>query len=269
MDIKQLFNRDPSEKPLDVIKDDGGFTSIFRTVAVVGDSLSSGELEAIEPGCPRTYHDYFDISWGQYLARMAGITVYNFTRGGMTASEYCNSFADAMGYWDKAKAAQAYIIALGCNDLDGLNQEIGSVDDICDEDWHFNKPTFAGFFAKIIQHYKEIQHDAVFFLVTMPDENTAWYNSNPDIARRHKGQHDLMHALAEKFSNTYVIDLHEYGPVYAEEFHKLFYTGGHLNSAGYYLTAKMIGSYIDYIVRHNMEKFNQAGFIGTPYRYCE
>ncbi len=265
MDIKQIFSRDPEEKPLDVIKDDGGFTSIFRRIAVVGDSLASGELESMDAGCPRGYHDIFDISWGQYLARMSGTTVYNFTRGGMTASEYCNTFADAMGYWDKAKAAQAYIIALGCNDLDGLGQAVGSVGDI-NEDLHRNADTFAGHFAKVIQHYKEIQPDAVFFLVTMPGEDE---NCPQEIRARHDAHRQLMLDMAEHFTNTYVIDLREYGPVHDALFRKLFWTGGHLNSAGYYLVAKMIGSYIDYIVRHNMEKFNQSGFIGTPWKYCE
>jgi hypothetical protein len=78
-----------------------------------------------------------------------------------------------------------------------------------------------------------------------------------------------MYAFAEHFSNTYVIDLAKYGPVQDAEFRSMFYTGGHLNSAGYYLFAKMIGSYIDYIVRHNIEKFNQCGLVGTPFKYCE
>ena len=40
-----------------------------------------------------------------------------------------------------------------------------------------------------------------------------------------------------------------------------------MNAAGYILTAQMITSYIDYIVRHNLEDFSQVGFIGTPYKY--
>lgn len=265
MDIKQIFSRDPEEKPLDIIKDDGGFTSIFRKIVVVGDSLASGELESMDLGCPRGYHDIFDISWGQYLARMSGTTVLNFTRGGMTASEYCNGWAAMNGFWDKDKAAQAYIIALGCNDLDGLGQAVGSVEDI-NEDFHRNKDTFCGHFAKIIQQYKLIQPDAVFFLVTMPGEDESF---PADIKARHDAHEQLMIDLANYFTNTYVIDLRKYGAPFDAEGHKLFWTGGHLNSAGYYVVAKMIGSYIDYIVRHNMEKFNQSGFIGTPWKYIE
>ncbi len=265
MDFKQIFSRDPEEKPLDIIKDDGGFTSIFRQIVVVGDSLASGELESMDAGCPRGYHDIFDISWGQYLARMSGTNVLNFSRGGMTASEYMNGWAAANGCWDKSKAAQAYIIALGCNDLDGLGQAVGSLDDI-KEDYHRNADTFCGHFAKIIQEYKRIQPDAVFFLVTMPREDEG---CPEDIKARHDAHEQLMIDLAGYFTNTYVVDLRKYGPAFDNENRKLFWTGGHLNSAGYYIVAKMIGSYIDYIVRHNMEKFNQSGFIGTPWKYCE
>ena len=37
------------EKPLDIFPANGGYTSIFRTIACVGDSLSSGEFEIYYP----------------------------------------------------------------------------------------------------------------------------------------------------------------------------------------------------------------------------
>ncbi|MBS6831749.1 MAG: hypothetical protein KH216_02785 [Clostridiales bacterium] len=64
MDLtKFMANKD--EKPLDNIAINGGFTSIFRTIGCIGDSLSSGELEAFEAGL-KSYHDYFEYSWGQF-----------------------------------------------------------------------------------------------------------------------------------------------------------------------------------------------------------
>ena len=35
----------------------------------------------------------------------------------------------------------------------------------------------------------------------------------------------------------------------------------------YRLTALMVESYIDYIIRNNPEDFKQVSFIGTPYYY--
>ena len=36
---------------------------------------------------------------------------------------------------------------------------------------------------------------------------------------------------------------------------------------GYILIARMVESYIDYIIRKNPEDFNQVGFIGTNLYY--
>ena len=259
MDLSAIFTPENDERPLSDIKEGGGFTGIFRTIAVVGDSLAAGDLESIDIGGPKEFHDFFDISWGSYIARMCGVTVHNFSRGAMTAREYCNSFADEKGYWDKSLAAQAYVLALGCNDLDEARQPVGNIGDI-DPDHHRNAPTFAGDFGKIIQRYKEISPDAVFFLVTMPREPFELLAEEFQV--KHESHRALMYDLAAHFTNTFVIDLAEYGPVHDKEFHRRFYTGGHLNAAGYLLTAKLIASYIDHIVRHNIEFFNRSGLIG-------
>lgn len=170
MDLtKYMANK--NEKPLDNIAVNGGFTSIFRTIGCIGDSLASGELESFEMG-RKGYYDYFDDSWGQFIARDAGCKVYNFSRGGMTAKEYIETYADEKGFFDIEKRCQAYIIALGVNDvtdiLDG-KFEFGTVEDIKVDNYALNKPTFAGWYGAIISKYKEIQPHAKFFLMTMPN----------------------------------------------------------------------------------------------------
>ena len=256
MDLEKLFF-DENEKPLDRISEDGGFTGIFRKIACVGDSLSSGEFEVRREGKPTVYLDMFDYSWGQYIARIAGCKVYNFSRGGMTAQEYCDSFAEAMGYWDPEKAAQAYVIALGVNDIFGLGQEIGSVGDICRDDPKKNKNTVVGRYAEIIQRYKKISADAKFFLVTMPRDGM--FNDKREAHR------NALYELAKFFDNCYVIDLYEYMPVEDAKYKERFYLEGHLNPCGYLLTGKIIASYIDYIIRHNINDFRRVPFINTEY----
>ena len=172
MDINKLLF-DENEKPLDSLCNDGGFVGIFRTIACVGDSLSSGEFQAFAAdGTTNLYFDRFDYSWGQYMARMAGCTAYNFSKGGMTAKDYMLNFANANGYWRRELAANAYIIALGVNDLLNRKWEIGSKDDVCLEDYTKNAETYAGYYAAIIQRYKTISPDARVFLVTIPKSVT-------------------------------------------------------------------------------------------------
>ena len=80
-----------------------------------------------------------------------------------------------------------------------------------------------------------------------------------------KAHAELLHALTKLFSNSYVIDLFEYAPIYDDEFKQKFYLEGHMNPAGYRLTAIMIASYIDYIIRSDFKSFSQVGFINTEY----
>ncbi|MBR6708050.1 MAG: SGNH/GDSL hydrolase family protein [Clostridia bacterium] len=253
------FIADPNEKPLDRICIDGGMCAIFRTIACIGDSLSSGEFESWDEQRKTGWHDYYEYSWGQYIARMTGARVYNFSKGGMTAKQYMAAFADKKGFWADDKLAQAYILALGVNDILNQHQPIGSVDDIDLNDWRNNADTFAGHFGAIIQRYKELQPKARFFLITMPRRDNDEKNS---ACAEHAA---LLYDLAKLFDFTYVIDLFRYAPVYDAEFRRNFYLAHHMNPAGYLLSAKMIASYIDYIVRNHPEDFAQVGFIGTPF----
>lgn len=258
MDISQFVARE-GEKPLDYIVPDGGFCKIFRTIGFIGDSLSSGEFESTTTAGDKGYHDFYEYSWGQYIAREAGLKAYNFSKGGMSAKAFCEGFADTCGVYKDENICQAYVLALGVNDLFGQKQDLGSVADICPERRFANAPTFTGYYAQIIQTLKTKQPQARFFLVTMPrDEN----EENNRIKEAHA---KLLHDLAEHFDYTYVIDLFRYAPVYDAEFRRNFYLGGHMNAAGYVLTAKMVMSYIDYIVRNNPEDFAQVGFIGKPF----
>lgn len=250
----------PEEKPLDRLVTDGGFCGIFRTIGCIGDSLSSGEFESMDDAGQRGYHDYYDYSWGQYLARMAGCKVYNFSRGGMTAREYCESFAESNGFWNPDKACQAYIIALGVNDVIGQRGEVGSIEDIDPADYRNNKPTFAGYYGRIVQRMKEIQPYARFFFMTIPRDF-----KDPKVVQIADKHAELLYSMAAFFSHSYVLDFRRYAPEYDEAFHRKFFLRGHMNPCGYLLTAKMVASYLDYIIRHHMEDFQQVGFIGTPY----
>lgn len=263
MDIHDYFR--PEEKPLETLASDGGFAGVFRTVGCIGDSLSSGEFQAIGIHGENTYHDMFDYSWGQYLARMAGIRVYNFSRGGMSAKEYMESFAEKNGFWEKGADAQAFILALGVNDVSQIlsgELEMGSIDDVDLSCTWGSKHTFIGYYASIIQRIVSKQPDVHFFLMTIPrgtedPERTALYD-------RHA---ELLYQLAEIMPRTWVMDFRKYAPVYDEYFREKFFMAGHMNPAGYLLTGKMVASYMDYIVRHNMEHFCQLGFTGTVFSH--
>lgn len=258
MDWEKYFD-DKDEKPLDRLVEGYSHTSIFRTMAFIGDSLSSGEFEIRLDGEATQYHDLYEYSWGQFIARKNGLKAYNFSRGGMSAGNYLKDFADDRGLWERAKACQAYVIAMGVNDLYGGNIELGTLDDI-KEDYRDNAKTFLGNYAAIVMRYKKISPDAKFFFVTFP-------KGKGENDEKTDGMIRVLYDLAGYFDNSYVIDLNKYGPAYDDEFRRRFYLNGHMNPQGYLFTAKLVDSYIDYIIRHNPEDFKYAGLIGTNIRY--
>ena len=256
------FYTDLNEKPLDRLPEDGGFCGIFRTIGCIGDSLSSGEFESMDGNGLKGYHDMYEYSWGQYMARMVGAKVYNFSCGGMSARGFWNEFGNKCGCFDVQNACQAYILALGVNDAHSI--ELGSLSDLNEQNFYApNQPeTFANYYGKILLKLRQMQPKSRIFLMSMPRTDDPVHNEQ---AERHAA---LLHDFAAHFPFMYVIDFTKYAPVYDEAFRKQFNLGGHLNPMGYMLTAKMTAAYIDYIIRHNAEDFAQVGFIGKPYYNC-
>ena len=258
MDWKNEFLVGENEKPLDRLVESYSNTGIFRTIGFIGDSLSSGEFESLSDEGKRGWHDYYEYSWGQYIARQNGLKAYNFSKGGMTAKAYMESFAEKNGFWNPELACQAYVMALGVNDVINSGMEIGSVADIDPEDWRNNKPTFVGYYAQIIARIKEeIQPQAKFFFVTMMH-----HNEPAERDEKRKKHAEALYELAEYFDNSYVIDLYKYAPRYDDEYKDNFNLYHHLNPMGYIMTAKMVDSYIDYIIRKNPDDFRRVPFIG-------
>jgi len=250
-----------NERPLERLVEGYSHTSVFRKIAFIGDSLSSGEFETRDKDGSPGYHDLYEYSWGQYIARKNGLTAFSFSRGGMSAKEYIDSFAEANGFWDTDKACQAYVIALGVNDLYNFRYEVGGINDIDKTDYRNNAPTTIGYYAAIIQRYKKISPDAKFFLVTIPNNQPADFPNETEAFRK------ALYDLAEFFNNTYVIDLYKYGPVYDERFREHYYMYGHMTPSGYIFTAKLIDSYIDYLVRRYPQDFKTVGLVGSGIEY--
>jgi len=267
MNLKYNLRKE-NEHPLENIVSNGGYSAIFRTVASIGASMDSGEFESFESG--RTvYHDMYDYSWGQFMARDTGCKVYNFSKGGMTAKDYDN-FALENGFYNPEYKAQAYIITLGTNDIKGVVNgeiELGDISDIDLDDYANNKPTVIGYYARIIAKYKLIQPKAKFFLVSRPKEDAGM--PEDELKQKYVRTHDefarLLGEMAKIFDDCYFMDVRNYGPIYDEEFKKEFYLGGHLTPMGYRFVALLYETYIDYIIRHNMDDFKQVGFIGTAH----
>ena len=253
MDIRTFFGE--NEKPLERLLPDGGFCGIFRTIGCIGDSLSSGEFQTKKDEETFRYTDMYEYSWGQYMARTLGSKVYNFSRGGMTAKWYMDTFANDRGFWNPSLACQAYIIALGVNDV-AKEHPMGSLEDI-KPDWRDNEDTYTGNYAAIIQRLKEIQPNAKFFLMSSPQ-----WEGNDSLNAKYAVLSEKIRDLSNHFENCYFMDFFTYSPPIDDLYRQKFWLNRHQAPTGYILSAKMIMSYMDYIIRHNMEDFKMVGFTG-------
>mgnify|MGYP002624502867 CR=1 FL=1 len=248
--------------------------AIFRSIGVLGDSLSSGEFEYDEGGI-KGFWDCYDQSWGKFIERETGADVTVFARGGLTAfqllkdAENGDGPVEVIGHlFDPAFAKQAYIVALGVNDLLGAGVletcyrgEIGDVArDVDEQDPEGCGYSYAGTMGRLILKLRQLSPGAVFFLVTMPDDG------NP-MAARHA---QLMHELAARLQGCYVIDLFHDVPPYDAAFQKRYYCGGHMNAMGYVYTANVIMDAMDRLIESRPEAFALVQFTASgkkPYIY--
>lgn len=253
----RVFSVAEDEEPLTKLDPSCGFAGIFHSVGVIGDSLASGEFESRDARGNILYHDMYEYAWPAILQRLTGCSYENFSRGGMTAKEYVDSWADQNGFW---KRKQAYIVALGNNDTFVFHHPLGSPSDIFPEDPRRNADTFFGNMGRILSKLKTLEKNSRIFLVTPLLRGE---KCDEEIRIIAKG----LSQICGMFSDTYFIDLVTYGPVYDEAMRKRFGLGFHPNAMGYHAYALMIGNYIDYIIRRSPEEFSQVPFIGTNLKY--
>ena len=237
---------------------DGGMTSIFRTIGFIGDSLSSGEHESFHDG-KKGFHDYFEYSWGQYIARKCGLTAINFSKGGLSCKEFFDYYIkERKNPFVDENRCQAYVIALAVNDMSHLDEYypdgFGSLDDI---DWNNsenNKKSYVGQYVRIIQRLREFEPKCRIFVMTTPRDK--------HINKKYEMVAKFLQQLPSHFEYLYVLNLWDYAPYYDTDFRKIYFCGGHMNALGYKFTGDMVSTYIDYYIRKYPEDFKQVAFIG-------
>lgn len=245
--------------PIKKFVPDGGYTSIFRTIGFIGDSLSSGEHESLKDGV-KGYHDYYEYSWGQFIARKCGLTAINFSKGGLTCYEFFENYIkERNNPFVEENRCQAYVIALAVNDMNQLDggfykEGFGSFDDVDWENEDNNKNSYVGQYVRIIQKLRKFEPKCRIFVMTTPKEKP--------FKERHKMAMEFITKLPEYFDFLYVLNLWKYAPIYDAKFGKRYFCGGHMNAAGYKFTADMVMTYIDYYIRKYPEDFTQVAFIG-------
>lgn len=259
-----------TDNPLEHIIRDMGYGSIIHKWGIIGDSLSSGEMDIYVDGVHNRYVDYYEYSWGQRFAKMISAECYNFSNGGQTTYGWLRGGLDLVhnetyeggtggGGWSYAKLPenhkQGYIIALGVNDksqsypVGSTTTDIGVYNSQTDTDTNAN--SMVGYYAGIIQRVKSIQPMAKIFCVTPLGAGYA------EISQAIR---DIVKYYNDIYAgDIYLIDLDKYYPI---SWAGQYLLNSHGSAMGYQYCAYAINTYIDWIIRNNGEEFKKAALIG-------
>ena len=259
-----------TQNPLSKIITDGGLAGLIESYTCCGDSLTQGVFD-------RTNDVSMDFETTKYysypsqLSRITGSKVFNLGNAGATACNSQQSIAAWHSWLQTANQkkwftndfkAKAYIFSIGTNDIGYYGSFTGDVEtDIDINDYNNNNTnTSVGGLATMIQKARELQPKAIIFVETI--DNTR----NTKTTRNEAN--NKIRAIAKKL-DCYLIDMAKYWVQEDEviEWMSKYQNGGHLNALGYLLKTQARITYIDWIIRNNLEKFKEVQFIGTTMEY--
>ena len=180
--------------------------SSFRSIGVIGDSLSVGYLQNTNTNTPSGRNLYY--SWPQYMARKTGQHVINMGASGYNVKTWMSSERYGWGVFSKPENyCQLYIIGLGVNDSSDSDRgvELGTIADVNLSNYENNADTYYGGYAKIIQRGRTIRPNSIFLCLTNPCafNNAVLYNNAIKEIVTHLND-----------PKVFVVDLYEYRDYY-------------------------------------------------------
>ena len=268
--IKNEIGNGDSKNPLSKIITDGGFAGLIESYACCGDSLTQGVFDRTN-GVTMDFEATNFNSYPSQLARITGCKVFNLGNAGATACNSSQAISDwhswlqtatQKNWFSDSFKPKAYIFSIGTNDIGYYGTFTGNVEtDIDINDYNNNNTTTSvGGFATMIQKARKLQPKAIIFIETI--DNTRNTKPTRDEAN------EKIRAIAKKL-NCYLIDMAKYWVQEDEvsEWVSKYQNGGHLNAMGYLLKTQARITYIDWIIRNNLNKFKEIQFIDTNMEY--
>lgn len=180
----------PWKKVQETITDEAVYSGIgmFQKFGVIGDSFASGP---ILPGTADPLNQNFSLSWGQIMARKAGVTCVNYSEGGCGTYRFLDTthrdysthlMGKLLADIDGGDKCGLYLLCFGINDSNynrifgnkhGGLEYLGSSADINMSDYTQNENSFWGNYGKIIQQLKQLTPDSRLVMCTYWRENNS------------------------------------------------------------------------------------------------
>lgn len=225
---------------------------IFKTCAVIGDSLSCGFTNYQDLSIKSEQGKELGQNWPSYLEERTGIRFNNLSIGGASAHEWRYQHI-----FSASEAADCFMVALGANDH-RKNLEIGTASDIADN-YEYNNDTFYGNMDFIVRSLHRFQETAPIFIFTMPDLENQVSGQHTDCNAYNK----VIRYIAGTYDYVHLIDLYtEYGYAYESEVLTACFGNDHFTPLGYNYASDVIETALNqYIKEHYIL------FLTAPYKY--
>ena len=197
----------------------GSYTSLslFEKFGVIGDSYASGAIYNTN-GVP--IGTFYNISWGQILARKLGTTCVNFSKGGIHTRSWLTD-DKGLPLLLSTEPQNIYYLMLGINDKAQLGVDyIGTIDDI-KADFTQNADTFYGNYGRIISNIQNHAPNAKIIMSTMigTTGTNKTFNDAIESIAEHFGVPCIKQYESDFFNSNFyrnnIIGDHPTAPVYA------------------------------------------------------
>ena len=196
--------------------------SLFEKIGVIGDSYASGEIYS---DGSTVMGDFYNLSWGQMIARRNGVSCLNLSSGGLTTASWLTA-PKGMPLLNSSEAQNLYIIALGINDVYSIlkNDEsyIGSESDIGTDN-----NTLWRNMAVIINACYTKNPNARIVILGIADRT----DGNANWQRLHELENSGLKAIAEHYNIPYKSMMDE--EYFKTDFYKNNMIGGHPTAINY------------------------------------
>lgn len=218
---------------------------IFQRLAVIGDSLSSGELVDDTSLLGDVYGD----SWLSYLARKINASARtHYSHGGQTAKGWLLDTNDGLAKMQSDNAFGVYFIALGVNDSSNEAEQregyypLGTISDKAGTN------SFVGYYKQIIEAIRTKAPNAVIFCVDL-------YTSNNTFTPYNK----MISDICDLYDNAFFIPYSTEAPREYLLYSPKVSAGGHFTTFGYSVVADVIIKIMNKIVNENYSYFKFYG----------
>lgn len=211
--------------------------SMFQSIGIIGDSFASGEIYV-----GSSSGDYYPLSWGQIMARMAGATAVNYSKGGLSTKTWLTDATYGLAKLNSESANQLYIIALGINDGNS-SIPIGTIADITSDTTN----SFYSYYGRIVRAVQAHAPNAIIMLSTC----ARW-------ASRYEPYSTAIRAIGEYYSFP-VLDLAE-SEFFQSSFFSANQVSNHPTAINYSAMAKEYKRLIENALAENDDQYKT--FIG-------